>query len=290
MSFNIIIKKLVITFLAICIAVLPAVAEQRDTLRQSLDKVEKIHGKFTFCVIGDNRTGDDVYRALVSRAMKYSPDFVVNTGDMVNSPDLRNWNKFWDRSKPITAPYFLTPGNHDVTDGNGERFYRDQVPSPGNNLYYSFTAGNALFIILDSNVPGEDKEIAGEQFSWLKMLLSRSRQRHIFVFLHHPLFPEKGIGHHCGQCLDKHSKERDRLEALFAKHKVTAVFAGHEHLYLRKTVDGVTHIITGGGGAPLYTDEKKGGFYHFVLITVEGDKVNGEVIDVGGKVRDKFRL
>ena len=47
------------------------------------------------------------------------------------------------------------------------------------------------------------------------------------------------------------------------------------------------HIITGGGGS-LYPNEKDGGFHHFVHITVNGDKVVGEVVDIRGRVRDSF--
>lgn len=45
-------------------------------------------------------------------------------------------------------------------------------------------------------------------------------------------------------------------------------------------------ITTGGGGAPLITEDEKGGFFHFILATVEGDTALGEVIDEDGKVRD----
>lgn len=69
---------------------------------------------------------------------------------------------------------------------------------------------------------------------------------------------------------------------------MTAVFAGHEHLYQRKQAGGIVHITTGGGGAPLYADEKDGGFHHYVLVNVDGEKVSGEVVDIGGKVRDRF--
>jgi hypothetical protein len=121
-------------------------------------------------------------------------------------------------------------------------------------------------------------------------VLSTSGRKHIFVFVHHPLYPEKGNGHHYGGSLDKYPKERDRLQSLFVRYKVTAVFEGHEHLYMWKVIDGVTEIITGGGGATLYAGEGKGGFYHFVLVTVDGDSVKGEVIDSSGKVRDTFHM
>jgi carbamate kinase len=53
-------------------------------------------------------------------------------------------------------------------------------------------------------------------------------------------------------------------------------------------VDGVVHVISGGGGAPVYDREENGGFFHFVRVTVDGDKISAEVIDINGKVRDRF--
>jgi hypothetical protein len=72
------------------------------------------------------------------------------------------------------------------------------------------------------------------------------------------------------------------------KYKVTAVFSGHEHMYIRKNVDGVNYIITGGGGAPLYAKDEDGGFHHFVHMTVDGNRVSGEVLDMNRKIRDRF--
>ena len=57
-------------------------------------------------------------------------------------------------SKPITVPYFLTVGNHDIHPKvpGSEKTYKEQVDLPGNELYYSFTAGNSLFVVLDSYI------------------------------------------------------------------------------------------------------------------------------------------
>ena len=78
------------------------------------------------------------------------------------------------------------------------------------------------------------------------------------------------------------------MQALFVENKVTMIFTGHEHLYLRKTVDSIPHVIAGGGGAPLYGKVDEGGFYHFVVVTVDGDTVGAEVIDLNGNKRDRF--
>jgi predicted phosphodiesterase len=268
-----------------------AFAAQDQQIAQKLAALEKIQRKFTFVVIGDNRSGDDIYRKLVALAMEHKADFMLNTGDLIATPgDLKEWAKFWEMSKPITVPYFLTVGNHDAhskTPGS-EQIYKQQVDLPGNELHYSFIAGNSLFIVLDSCLDVQEKKITGEQYKWLEGILANAAQKHKFVFVHHPLYTVKGKGKHAGNSMDRYPGERDRLQALFVKYNVELVSTGHEHLYERKSVDGVTHIITGGGGAPLYADEKDGGFNHFIVVTVDGDKVSAEVVDGNNKVRDRF--
>lgn len=282
------IKKYLIALAAVCLTVVLSFAETHETLSQKLEALSKIHGSFSFVVIGDTRSGGDDYRELIERTMEHRPDFVVNTGDMLSSPGRSRWADFLEKSKLITVPYFLTVGNHDVNDKQSEELYKEEVHLPGNKLYYSFTVDDSLFIFLDSNIPGQDKKIIGDQYNWLEQALSTSDKKYKFVFVHHPLYPERGRGHHYGGSLDQYPKERDRIESLFVRYKVTIVFTGHEHLYLRKMVDGIMHIITGGGGALLYAEEEKGGFYHFILVKVGEKKVTGEVIDIKGRVKDTF--
>jgi 3',5'-cyclic AMP phosphodiesterase CpdA len=276
-------------------AITNGIAVPDQLLQQKLASLEKLSLKFSFVVFGDNRAGDPtcdaVYQEVLAAALERKPAFIVNTGDQIDKPgNIEHWKRFWYLSKNMSVPYFLTVGNHDahVEVAGSEETYKAQVDLPGNELYYSFVAGNSLFVVLDSYIKGEDKRITGEQFKWLERVLAASTQKHTFVFVHHPLYPEKGKGKHHGNSLDRYKEDRDRLQALFVKHQVTAVFMGHEHLYLRKTVDGIPHIIAGGGGAPLYAKDEDGGFHHFVSVTVDGEKVSGEVVDVNGKIRDRF--
>lgn len=266
-------------------------AAQDQQIARKLAALENIQGKFSFIVLGDNRSGDDVYRKIVAMAMEHKPDFIVNTGDVITKPgNKKQWAKFWEMSKPVTVPYFLTVGNHDVSSRkrSSEKTHKEQVDLPGNELYYSFPAGNSLFVVLDSQLEGQEKKITGEQFHWVQGVLANSDAKHMFVFLHHPLYPDPGKGRHHGNSLDRYKEDRNRLHALFRKYNVTMVFTGHEHLYYRKSVDGIAHIITGGGGAPLYAPADDGGFHHFIQVTVEGEAVTTEVIDINGKIRDRF--
>ncbi len=268
-----------------------AIAAQNQQIQQKLVALENIRGKFSFVVLGDNRSGDETYSKIVRMIVDRKPDFVVNTGDMIATPGKKSdWAKFWDLSAPITMPYFLTVGNHDAYPKvpTSEKIYKEEVDQPGNKLYYSFVAGNSLFIVLDSFMRDQEKRITGDQLKWLETVLAGSTQQHKFVFLHHPLYTDLGKGHHSHDSLDKFPEDRDAVQALFARYKVNIVFAGHEHYYERRTIDNVFHIITGGGGAPMYDKEEYGGFFHFIRVTVDGDNVNAEVVDINGKVRDRF--
>jgi 3',5'-cyclic AMP phosphodiesterase CpdA len=266
-------------------------AKQEQQVQQKLGSLKQLPAKFSFVVLGDTRTGDDVYGQIIAMAAARIPALIVNTGDQIAQPGNRGqWANFWEMSKPVTMPYFLTVGNHDASAGaaGSEEVYRDEVDLPGNERYYSFAAGNAFFVVLDSYLAGEENRIAGEQLRWLERTLASADQKHRFVFLHHPLYPDQGKGKHAGRSMDRYPEDRDQLHKLFKKYHVTAVFQGHEHVYLRKVVDGVLYITAGGGGAPLYAKDEDGGFHHYVYVTVEGDRVAGEVVDISGKVRDRF--
>jgi 3',5'-cyclic AMP phosphodiesterase CpdA len=295
LDFGLRIIKPLVPFLVFIATIANGIAAQDQLLQQRLASLEKISSKFSFVVFGDNRAGDPacdaVYQKVLAAALERKPAFVVNTGDQIDKPgNIEHWKRFWELSKSVTVPYFLTVGNHDIhmEVAGSEDTYKAQVDLPGNELYYSFVAGNSLFVVLDTYIKGEDKRITGEQFKWLGQVLAASKQKHTFVFVHHPLYPEKGKGKHYGNSLDRYKEDRDRLQALFVKYKVTAIFTGHEHLYLRKTMNGIPQIIAGGGGAPLYAKDEDGGFHHYVYITVDGERVSGEVVDMNGKIRDSF--
>jgi hypothetical protein len=54
------------------------------------------------------------------------------------------------------------------------------------------------------------------------------------------------------------------------------LFASHIHAYFRGVWHQTPFIITGGAGAPL----KSGGFYHYIAVTVSGDKVDYKVVKI----------
>lgn len=258
------------------------------SLQKELSRLAKVGSSFSFVVLGDNRSGDRVYKKIMKETMLRQPLFVINTGDIIPDPgDREEWRHFWDVSQDITVPMFLVAGNHDIDDEKSLKVWLDEVELPGNELYYSFTAGRSLFVVLNSCDPKAWRKISGAQFDWLSKILNPSLYEHQFVFLHHPLFMWKGASHR-NEALDANPAERDRLHELFAAKRVDMVFVGHEHLYHRMEKDGVDYIVTGGAGAPLYGGKEE--FNHFIILEVNGRFVNAKVIDRDGVMRNEFFL
>jgi hypothetical protein len=90
---------------------------------------------------------------------------------------------------------------------------------------------------------------------------------------------------------------RQALCPLFEQYGVNIVFNGHNHCYERSVANGVTYIVTGGGGAPLYTEvnESPDSFYfasvhHFVQITLSGGTLHGVAIEPDGTEFDHFTI
>jgi 3',5'-cyclic AMP phosphodiesterase CpdA len=253
---------------------------------QNIGRVSSLSPPFRFAVLGDSRDGEKVYTWLLEKILERKPDFIIHLGDMISKPHEKEWQAFFEISKPIGLPFFPVAGNHDVgTTARGEEMYREKFTLPQGNPYYSFRAGGGLFILLDSE-KGRGR-IMDDQWRWLNQILFASNGAFIMVFLHRPLFlPMDSFKK--GRAMDKYPSDRDQLHRLFMKAKVNAVFAGDDHRYDRREIDGILYLISGGGGAPLHPFKERGGYFHYVWVSVQTDRIEGEVVDLEGEVRDRF--
>ncbi len=242
----------------------------------------------TFAVFGDNRGGKDgaqpaVFSRIIQQLTQTQVPFVLGTGDYIygsNSQDvLRNqWNEFFVAMAPLqgngTKYVALAPGNHEIWGGGGRKLFEEYFGP----TYRSFNWGGSHFIVLDTEVAGQESRIAGEQLEWLRQDLAGAEDAwHIFVAIHRPFWP---VASHKGDSLDMYPQERDALHQLFVQHRVSCVFQGHEHLYDRQTHDGVEYIITGGGGAALYATPDNGGFHHFLSVTADRLRYKVDIVRV----------
>ena len=308
--------------------------------------------RFSFIVYGDTRGRRDGFdlqyehSLIVNSALAtikklektaFPVRFVIQTGDGVTNGAIgRQWNaSFVDLINRLTqeggVPYYLAPGNHDVTSASTHEDPRRQpglknfyaanselIPPEGSPRrmtgypVFSFGYGQTFFIAFDSNIAGDVK-----QFDWIKSQLEgldRNRYRHVIVYSHHPAFSS---GPHGGPKVEAPTAIiRQKYMPLFHKHHVRLFFTGHEHFFehwVEHYEDEagkhrLDQIVTGGGGAPLYTYsgdpdtrqyindnavqkitldrvakpayEPGDGAYHYVLVKVDGDRISLEVIGV----------
>ena len=107
---------------------------------------------FRFVTLGDTRSRHDIHKTIVDSIMVLDPLFIVNTGDLVSNGDnINDWEKFFSVNQDLMrkTPYFPVLGNHE----NDSKYYYDFFDLPGNERYYQFSVGDALFLVLDSEGP-----------------------------------------------------------------------------------------------------------------------------------------
>jgi hypothetical protein len=280
--------KTLLLFGVVLLISFPSYAGSIRDVGQHIEKVKSIELPFQFALIGDSRDGEKVYVRLIGRALERNPHFLIHLGDMIPHPSEKEWRTFFEISKPIDIPFFPVVGNHEVfATGRGEKFYRDQFLLPNEKTYYDFRVGGVLFVILDSEM-GRGR-IINEQLSWLEDVLSSSKERFKLIFIHRPLFlPIDSLKK--GRAMDRYPVERDALHQLFLKANVKAVFEADDHRYDQMEKDHILYLITGGGGAPLTSFLERGRFFHYVWISVQQERIEGEVVDLEGRVRDRFMI
>jgi len=239
-----------------------------------------------FVVYGDSRGGWDNWMStkIVGQAIEVKhPPFVINTGDLVDDgANASDWVDFFTAS-PFVHNSTLYPvlGNHE----NYSKLYFTYFSLPSHERWYSFDNGPVHFIGLDSNQRNAYRLV---QLVWLVFDLRTNSQPFTIVFFHHPLYSS---GHHGNTTL-----LRMIWKPIFEHFAVDIVFNGHDHDYERSVVNGITYVVTGGGGAPLYDvghspwtmySEKTN---HYCLLTATSSLLKFEAIKPDGTVFDSFMI
>ena len=252
--------------------------------------------RFSFIAYGDTRGQVDGaelqpdHAAVIDAMVKALPAqqaagfpvrFVVQSGDAVTSGGVvQQWNqRFIPLIERLTVEqglhYFFAVGNHDLgagAVGSPDRELRLRNvnaamarlwPAEGSSRRlagyptFSFGFGRYFFIALDSNIAGDQVQLA-----WVTRHLEeldRKRFPHLIVFFHHPPLTS---GPHGGPTSIEAPTAalRNLYLPLFRKHHVRMTISGHDHLHdhwVEHYEDDtgthrMDHVVTGGGGAPTY--------------------------------------
>lgn len=248
----------------------------------------------SFVVIGDYGVGSPAERSVAAQVRRWvaahDATAIVTTGDNVY-PDGHPrrfeaaWREpyGWVRDAGLTV--HATLGNHDHTDGGRPVMALLDMPA----RWYRARIGDVDLFALDANHPGD-----AAQRGWLVSELAKPTPRWKVVAFHQPAY----------SC-SAHDGSAAVVAAwvdVFERYGVDLVLTGHDHNYQRfDPRGGVTHVVAGGGGAPLYDiDACTHGeppmavgvddVHSFVAVRATGTVLRITAVSVTGAVLDDTRL
>ena len=264
---------------------------------------------FTFTMTADahldEHTSAEVYQQTLANIRADAPDFHIDLGNLfmtdkhaTREEAARQYLAQRFYLNQIGSALFLTLGVHDGEasrndDGSSDSlaawsnairkkyfpnpkpdnfFTGDSTPrAPSGFLenYYSWTWGDALFVVLDPyryslrsggrNSDGWAWSLGREQYNWLAQILSASKAKFKFIFIHNLLAGDQtsrggveiaGFNEWGGKNLDGTEgfaqHRRDWLmpvHQLLLRNHVTAVFKAHDNFYARQELDGIPYIM-----------------------------------------------
>jgi hypothetical protein len=275
-----------------------------------------------------------------------APDFVLNLGDLVDyhlfgfnaPPPTSAWARLaylnYRRllgDATANAAHFEVIGNWDGESGcnsadeiarsTSQRLLYAPGPSPttypeggsGNQDYYAFTWGDALFVVLnvmtytptchlldyDPGVP-DDWTLGTAQLAWLQRTLAGATSKWRFLFIHHTVGGAAGdpadtaYGRGGGQAA--HVGEQAQIHALMLQYGVQIFFYAHDHVFTDMVVDGVHYALPGSAGAPWKFDESQTGYTlywtdsGFGRVQVGPERVQVDFVSTTGRTVDSFSV
>jgi tartrate-resistant acid phosphatase type 5 len=281
-----------------------ATAEPSETLEptETTETAEPAEEDVLFAVIGDYGQAGRHSFAVAEMIDSWDVDFITTTGDN-NYPDgaaatidenigqyyhryIGNYKGEYNRGSE-TNRFFPSLGNHDW-DTEGAEPYLDYFTLPGNERYYDFVWDYIHFFVLDSD-PREPEGVgvSSEQAAWLQESMADSEELWQVVVMHHPPYSSADHG------------STNWIQWPFKEWGADLVLAGHDHVYERLEVDGLTYITIGlSGHASRYSFPNvlpESQFRYMedwgaLRILTTGDVMRIEFIIIDGSVIDSIEI
>lgn len=250
---------------------------------QNLRKTEESFKapKVRFAILADRTGGESrgVFKEIVSQMNTLCPDFVVSVGDVIdgyttNELHLTNlWNEFDSLATDIKVPFYVAPGNHDISNGWMEEEWKKRF----GQTYRSLSVNDDLFFFLNTE-DGKASCISQQQVDYFRHALEEyKKDGWIYLFMHRPLWKyENKDGY-------------EKIEELLGNRQRVLVFSGHEHHYVMNNIDGRRYYMlsTSGGGNNL-RNISLGEFHHFFFVTMDKENPTVSSIQLNGIVSDKI--
>lgn len=189
--------------------------------------------------IGQADSVDDFTNAVAYFEENEEIKFTTICGDMVdNSSKTNQLETYQSIAGGAEKPIYVVTGNHEALnypdgedfDSIKSYFAQDNYPNINEELYYSFTYNDDVFIML--GVYGSyvaNNTFSQEELQWLYETLEANRNKRCFLFLHY--FPTDGSGD-AVDCYNSKGLSGDNgtvFYSLLKHYKNVIYFHGHSH-------------------------------------------------------------
>jgi hypothetical protein len=209
-------------------------------------------------VIGDYGLAGGAEADVAAMVKGWGVDYIITTGDN-NYPDGawetidQNIGQYYhEYISPYIGTYgegaavnrfYPTLGNEDYDDvTDNAQPYFDYFTLPGNERYYDVVLGPVHLFAVNSDWREPDGVgRSSVQAAWLRDRLASSTAPWKLVVFHAAPYSS---GRHGGT---------DWMRWPFKEWGASAVLSGHNHVYERLDIDGLTYMVNGVGGGPIYT-------------------------------------
>ena len=283
----------------------PDLVERSSDADRSDSRFQQDAESVRFLAIGDFGTGGSEQKAIADQMCAHREEEpyadVVTTGDNVYAT-----GEIQDFDKDFLIPYaclheegvrfHAVLGNHDDDTLKGE----GQIAEPAFGMPardYTWSLGPVNFVMFDSQeaereLDGEAEFEEGSTTDWVLEEIEKAQDAPWTVVVFHTAVYSAG---------KVHGTEPDFVDAFgdaFAEAGVDLVLNGHEHNYQSGESDGVTYVVTGGGGAEIYPcvepfpeeistclEEQ-----HFVEVEATGDGMTVTAITATGEVLETLEV
>jgi predicted phosphodiesterase len=240
----------------------------------------------TVAIIGDFGSGDASQRAVADLVAAEAPDAVLTVGDNVYSnAGYATLVGDYYGSFVAAQKFFPAAGNHDYDEGIEN--FDDYFGYLNGQREYAVTFGKAEFFVLDGEQGMASLDANHNQEMWLRRAVAASPADIKIVIVHYPPFSSG----------DRHGSTRD-YQWDFADIGIDLVLSGHDHIYERIEVGGVTYVVNGAGGKALYgCGERVSGSavcfddnFGALFLSSTANALLGQFVAADGTVVDEFSI
>ncbi|MFQ3453398.1 phosphodiesterase [Bradyrhizobium sp. UFLA01-814] len=165
-----------------------------------------------------------------------APDFVVISGDLVDTPSVEEYDYLKRLLAPLRVPFAGIPGNHDSREWMRAAFPAAPYVDATGPLDQKIEVNGLDLLLLDSSVAGKPHGmLEPSTLQWLDATLAAAVDRPALLFLHHPPF-KGGIWHMDRQDLFNAAE----LAAIVRCHpRVRLIGCGHVHRAMLTSFAGI---------------------------------------------------